>query len=170
MSQNGQYKLKDYPRKRGGERGGKKKERTFVSSISCLGNLYEWRPLRIRIPASSDSKSMQLRDTSSHIIIFKIRISHCQIHLGPVLRHTLYKFIVLGSLGQETVQFGLGSQNRNPIFKYISFYFIYFPYLNTFHSNLFIHFYHIMIYSCNFISLDHSHSEWYMLYVGKILA
>ena len=114
MSQNGQYKLKDYPRKRGGERGGKKKERTFVSSVSCLGNLYERRPLRIWIPASSDSKSMQLHDTSSHIIIFKIRISHCQIHLGPVLRHTLYKFIVLGSLGQETVQFGLGSKNRDP--------------------------------------------------------
>ena len=103
------------PHKKGrGKRRRKKKERTFVSSVSCLGNLYEWRPPRIRIPASSDNESMQLHDTYSHVIIFKIRISRCQIHLGLVLRPTLYKFIVLGLLGQETAQFRLGYQNRDP--------------------------------------------------------
>ena len=101
-------------KKRGGKRRGKKKERTFVSSVSYLGNLYERRPPWIQIPASSDSKSTQLHDTYSHVIIFKIRISRCQIHLGLVFLPILYKFIVLGLLGQETVQFGLGSQNRDP--------------------------------------------------------
>ena len=55
----------------------KKKERTFVSFVSCLGNLYEQTPSWIRIPASSDSEPIQLHDTYSYVIIFKIRISHC---------------------------------------------------------------------------------------------
>ena len=105
MSQKGLYRLKDSPQKKGGGKREKKKERTFVSSVSCLANLYERRPPRIRIPTSSDGESTQLYDTYSHIIIFKVHISRCLIYLGPVLRLSLYKFIVLGSLGQETVQF-----------------------------------------------------------------
>ena len=104
-------------KKRGRKKKWKKNERKFVSSASCLDNLYEWRPLQIRIPVSSDNESTQLHDTYSYVIIFKIRISHCQIHLGPVLWLTLYKFIVLGSLDQETVQFGLGPQNRDPTIR-----------------------------------------------------
>ena len=57
MSQKGLYRLKDSPQKNGGGKRGKKKERTFVSFVSCLANLYERRPPRIRIPASSDSES-----------------------------------------------------------------------------------------------------------------
>ena len=61
MSQKELYKLKDSPQKRrgggGGGKRGKKKERTFVSSVSCLANIYERRPSRIRIPASSNSES-----------------------------------------------------------------------------------------------------------------
>ena len=57
MSQKGLYGLKDSPQKKGGGKRGKKKERTFVSSVSCLANLYERRPPRIQIPVSSDSES-----------------------------------------------------------------------------------------------------------------
>ena len=63
----------------------KKKERTFVSFVSYLGNLYERTPSWIQILVSSDSEPIQLHDTYSYVIIFKIRISHCQIHLGLVL-------------------------------------------------------------------------------------
>ena len=43
MSQEGLYKLKDSPQKseKGKKDGRKKKERTFVPSVSCLANLYE---------------------------------------------------------------------------------------------------------------------------------
>ena len=60
MSQKELYKLKDSPQKRrggGGGKRGKKKERTFVSSVSCLANIYERRPSQIQIPASSNSES-----------------------------------------------------------------------------------------------------------------
>ena len=36
MSQKGLYRLKDSPQKNGGGKRGKKKERTFVSFVSCL--------------------------------------------------------------------------------------------------------------------------------------
>ena len=96
MSQNGLYKLGDSPQKRARSN---LKKRTFVSFVSCLGNLYERTPPWIWIPMSSNSESIQLYDTCSYVIILKIRISHCQIHLGPVFWPTLYKIHCIGLLG-----------------------------------------------------------------------
>ena len=95
MSQKGLYKLRDSPQKKG--LGRKENERTLVSFVSCLGSLYERMPPQIWIFVSSDSESIQLYDTCSYVIILKICISRCQIHLGSVFWPTFYKFIVLGS-------------------------------------------------------------------------
>ena len=67
---------------------------------------------------SSDLKSIQLCVPDSYSIVSNIYVNHCQTHQNLALGPTLYKFIVLGSLGSDPIHLGAQSENRDPTVLY----------------------------------------------------
>ena len=70
-----------------------KTKKEYCSNHNCTCTLFTWFMWAL---ASSDKEF--------------IHISHCPIHWSLVLWLTLYKFIILDSLDQDLIHFGLGLQ------------------------------------------------------------